>query len=116
MSDEGLNMAFPYETLSNNKKLVEEVNKICQKERVSLVVIGESKTLSGKDNPIMKDISVFIKRFSKLTEIPVHFEPEFFSTKEALRFKNDRKNKDASAAAIILQRFLERHRLVDNEK
>ncbi len=109
LSDEERTLAFPHKTLSNNRKLVEEISDICQREEVSLVVVGKSQMFSGKDNPIMKDIEFFIKKFSEVTKVPVYLEAEFFTTQEAYKIQKDNKNADASAAALILQRFLEKH-------
>lgn len=109
LSDENHSLAFPYKTLPNNKKLIEEIVLICQKKDVGVIVLGKSQMFSGKDNPIMKDVEIFKKRFLKISNIPIKMEAEFFTTQEASKTKENKKNIDASAAAIILQRFLEKH-------
>ena len=109
LSDENHRLAFPYKTLPNNKKLIEEILLICEKKDVGLIVIGKSQMFSGKDNPIMRDVDIFKKRFSKRSKIPIKMEAEFFSTQEASKTKENKKDIDSSAAAIILQRFLEKH-------
>lgn len=109
ISDEEGKMAFPYKTLSNNKDLVKNIADICKSKNVEGLVLGKSQTFSGEDNPIMKDIEVFRRRFLKAMSIPVYMEPEFFSTEEASFFQGRNKNIDASASTIILQRFLEKN-------
>jgi putative Holliday junction resolvase len=109
LSDENHRLAFPYKTLPNNKNLISEIVLICEKKEVGLVVIGKSQMFSGKDNPIMKDVDIFKKRFLKVSKIPIQMEAEFFTTQEASKTKENKKDIDASAAAIILQRFLEKN-------
>ena len=115
LSDEEGMMAFPYKTLMNKKEMIEEILKICKEEEVDFIVLGRSQTLSGKDNPIMKDIKRFKEKIEKNMDISIHMEPEFFTTTEAFKIQGRNKNVDASAASIILQRFLERYNFGDTE-
>lgn len=108
ISDETGSVAFPYKVLSNNKDLVRDVGNVCKEENVGLVVIGASRTLSGKDNPIMKEIKTFKDRLLQESYLDIQLEPEFFSTVEATRFQKETAYVDASAAAIILQRYLDK--------
>ena len=108
VSDEKGCIAFPYDTLTNNKDLVNNIISVCENEGIEVVVIGESKMLSGKDNPVTKDIEIFKDRLQNVVDLPIHMEPEFFTTQEAKRFQGKNKHTDSSAATFILQRFLER--------
>ena len=108
ISDDDLKIAFPYDVLPNDKNLVDNVVLICKKEKLRSIVIGESKTTSGFRNPLMKDIVVFKKRLVDKVDADIFMEPEYMTTFEAERFQESRKKVDASAAAIILQRFLEK--------
>jgi len=44
----------------------------------------------------------------KETRLPVHLEPEILTTVEARRFQGNHSMTDASAAALILQSYIDR--------
>lgn len=109
LSDESGTLAFPHTVLSNRKGLVDEIVGMVQDEGVVGVVIGESKNLRGGENPVMEAIHHFIKEFEKYSKLPVYLEAEFFTSAEAAREFGEDEMHDARAAALILQRFLDKH-------
>ena len=72
------------------------------------VVLGESRDFSGKENPLMKRIHGFKEQLSITAGVPVFLFPEVLSSREAMRLQGDNDMNDASAAAIVLQSYLER--------
>ena len=116
---EGL-MAFPYKIVQNNMELVDAIHNICGKEEVSAIVLGESHDLSGKPNKIMGSIEEFKRNIEAELDLPVYFQKEFMTTVEARGRGGKEINNamkiskikqaaaDASAAALILQRYLEK--------
>ena len=108
LSDESAILAFPKEVLENNKVLIEAIKKICQEEKVEGIVVGESYDEKSEPNKIMAKILPFKKKLMDEIGLPVYGEKEFFTTIEARRYQ-DRKDADASAAALILQRFLDKN-------
>jgi putative Holliday junction resolvase len=108
LSDESGRLAFPHSVLPNDKHLVAEIARIAKEQKVKAIVVGESKDLSGKANPLMKDIEVFVQAVHKEAKKPVHLEPEFWSSFQAARWQGKTDKLDASAAAIILQSYLDR--------
>ncbi len=120
ISDEDGNMAFPYKIIPNNMELVDSIHNICGTEEISAIVLGESHDLSGKPNKVMGSIEEFKRNIEAELEIPVYFEKEFMTTIEARgrmgkEVNNAKKVKkgeqaqaDSSAAALILQRYLDR--------
>jgi len=120
LSDEDGSMAFPYKIIKNNLELVDSIHNICGEEEVSAIVLGESHDLSGKPNKIMGSIEEFKRNLEGELDLPIYFEKEFMTTIEARgrtgkEVNNAKKIKkgeqvvaDASAAALILQRFLDR--------
>lgn len=110
ISDDTLTVAFPYKTIINTSKAVEEVFEILKAERITKVVLGESKDKDMKDNPIM----VLVYKFKKDLEekgIEVDFHSEFFSSAQVVSIMGQQnKSIDASAAAIILQSYLDLHK------
>jgi len=112
VSDDGCKIAFPKNIIENNKKLPETLKEICKKENITGVVLGESLDSSMEPNLIMEKVYPFKEFLEKELEIPVYFEKEFMTSHHASfgekrgEFKKDAI--DASAAALILQRFLDK--------
>ncbi len=113
ISDEEGKFAFPKEIIPNNEKALLRVEKIMEEENARKVVIGESLDFKGEENKITGEIKEFIKNLEEKFKIKVHKEKEFLTTVEARRYGNSegdpKKSMDASAAALILQRFLDRN-------
>lgn len=120
VSDESGTFAFPFKVLKNDMELIDTIHNICGEENVSAIVLGESTDLSGKPNKVMGSIEEFKRNLEGELDIPVYFQKEFMTTIEARGRKgkevnNARKEKkpeqdhvDASAAALILQRYLDK--------
>ena len=62
----------------------------------------------------MKDIESFMEDLKKEIDIPLHLEPEFLTSHQAQKIQGKNNLLDASAAAIILQRFLDRENNKNN--
>jgi|SRR3989344_1607038 len=107
VSDVTESMAFPLGVFPNNQMLLGEISKLCIERGISGVVIGESKNLKWQDNPVMKQIYAFAEEIKKTLALTVSFEPEYFTTAEARR-GSEGERVDASAAALILQSFLDK--------
>lgn len=117
VSDETATLAFPLGTVKAGENAIREVLDIIRENEVGKVVIGESRNYQGEENPVMKYIEVF-KRKLEDSEIEVVLEPEFmssvlaarqFAPEEKSRKANPNQDKlDASAAALILQNYLDR--------
>lgn len=133
LSDESQTVAVPFSVLPNDRTLFREVKNIVLARGVSQIVMGDSKDFRGNDNPIMSAARAFkaeLERDLGPTVVPpegveVFLEPEFMTTTQAARGirdnrEGDEKDRekggtagarpmlDASAAAIILQSFLDR--------
>lgn len=108
LSDEAGQFAMPLIVLKNNKELLEEVRSIVTDNKVETIVMGESKSYKGEMNTIMEQITPFKALLEKELSIKVIFEPEFMTSVAAERFQGKNDMHDASAAALILQSFLDR--------
>lgn len=117
VSDDEGNIAFPKVVIDNDSALLEYITKVIENENITLVVVGESRDLEGKENPIMFEITHFIEQLKEKVSTPIHLEPEFLTTAEARRQplssdeprsrkKQKHKKTDASAAALILQSYI----------
>ncbi len=120
ISDDGGTLAFPYKIIPNDMALVDTIHNICGEEEVAAIVLGESSDLSGKPNKIMGSIEEFKRNLEAELDLPVYLQKEFMTTVEARGragkeennarkvAKGETKQADASAAALILQRYLDK--------
>jgi len=106
--DEGL-LAFAKTILKNDKQLLRNVARICEDEKIGTIVLGESKNLNGQDNLIQKKILLFKQQLEKKCGFLVYLEPEFMTSREAERLQEGISKIDASAAALILKNYLDKH-------
>lgn len=117
--DDGV-FAFPYKILKNDLVLIDTIHNICGEENIQGIVVGESTDLSGEPNKIMGSIEKLVKTLEADLGLPIYLQKEFMTTIEARgragkEVNNARKvakaeqaAADASAAALILQRYLEK--------
>jgi putative Holliday junction resolvase len=117
VSDEEGRVAFPSAVVEAGPDALSKVVELAKKNNVQKIIIGESQTLAGEANPVQEDIGQFKKDLEELSALPVKYEREFFTSSLAARqFTPDgsrkenpeHKNLDASAAALILQSFLDK--------
>ena len=109
VSDDQGTIAFPKCVIQNGslEQVSYEISKICNELGVKDVVLGESKNFKGEDNLIMKEVRSFINHL-EVKGLDVVYEPEIFSTMQAERIQGQHTDIDASAAAVILQSYLDR--------
>jgi putative Holliday junction resolvase len=104
-------LAMPWGVIkvkSKNHQVAEKIKTLCEKEEVKQIVIGLPE--SG----LVKKIKKFGRDLSLLTGLPVFYQDESLTSKEAIakmieigKGKKFRKEKeDAFAAALILQDWL----------
>ena len=113
-SDEEGTMGFPFDVVLNDARLSDALTLLVDKEKIGGIVIGESIDFKGNPNPIANPARALGEELSSRTGIPVAYEPEMMTTQEAKRdfegiHSHKRGNVDASAAAIILTSYLNRH-------
>ena len=106
ISDDNGEFAFPKGIVSP-QNAVAEIAALCQKESVGGIVIGKSVASNGMENEIVGKAEEFGKKLSAAIQLPIFFQQESFSTVEAHRYQTAAGSRDDSAAAIILQRFLD---------
>ena len=136
VSDESGAFAFPKKIISNDPKisnrenaksaLIEILNLISQ-EGIGKIIVGNSLDQAGKRNALMDDIEVFCEELQKLAGVPVETQDERFSSmfaksmdfeksnhnvanlKQSGRNNSAPENIDDRAAAIMLQRYLDKN-------
>ena len=108
VSDGMGSIAFPRETLSNDGKLLSNLKKLIEDEKIERIIAGDTRTVSGEENPVTKEAEGFIEALARETGMPVSRAFEAWSSIEASRYYPEQKgHDDSSAAAIILQRYLD---------
>lgn len=108
ISDDSGELAFPCMIVENNKNLLIEIKQACKELKIHEIVMGNSLDQNGAPNPIMKDARAFAVELENALDLPLHFEKEFMTTIHARASQEGRDVVDDSAAALILQRFLDR--------
>lgn len=117
LGDTDARVAVPYGVLVNNGRdsVLHELTVFVQKEDIGKIIVGIPFALRRIDsvNEQMKKVFDFFEDVREKFSIPVETIDERLSTREAEHRtrgtpKNARAPKDAIAAAIILQNYLER--------
>lgn len=114
ISDENASLAFPKTVLLNNDRIMDEIRAIIESESVGKIVVGDPG-----ENTIASAVKTFAERLVEKFGLPVIMENEFMTSLHvsqaggkkpiARQEKQDRSPKrDDSAAALILQRYLDR--------
>jgi RNase H-fold protein (predicted Holliday junction resolvase) len=108
LSDASGQMAFPHSVIPNDETLLKTITALLEAEAVTEVVIGHSLDTEGNENPVHGAVKNFITELTLQTPVPIHLEPEQFSTQQAQKLQGKNSQTDASAAAIILQSHLDK--------
>ena len=106
LSDESGTMAFPREVIENDASLQEKIESIITNEKVGEVVIGHSLNTKGEPNELHKAVEALMTDLTLSLGIPVHLQPEQYTTQEAIKLQGRNDMTDAAAATIILNTFL----------
>lgn len=130
VSDEKGIFAFPKEIISNNDGAIKKIGELIIKEGIVEIVIGESLDFSGNPNPLFLKIDIFMEKLKSSFNLPVRKQNEFLTSAELRkkskseteisgshsRVKKTRKEHvDDRAAALILQRYLDKINLLKNK-
>jgi putative Holliday junction resolvase len=107
VSDPSGGFAQPVSVVSNSSELTVEIEKIAHDYETDEIVIGESRRFDMTPNDILPAILDFKAEMEK-RGFTVHLELEFMTSAQAERLQGKHDKIDASAAAIILQSFLDR--------
>ncbi len=110
LSDEMGHMAFPHSVIVNDVKLQDTIEKIVHENKVGAIVIGHSVNNQGVANNVHAAVEALVLNLTLALGLPIHLEPEWYTTQEAMRFQGKNALKDASAAAIILDSFLRKQK------
>lgn len=114
ISDSENKFAIPHSVIENSKNLLNNLNDLICHNEIEVIILGESKDFKGNDNKIMPKIRELKEGIENILQKQVLFEPEFMTSHQAEHFQGKHDLLDASAAALILQSYLDR--LINLEK
>ncbi len=107
VSDEGGTIAFPRTTIANMRGVIDTIKELVRVENIGFVVVGDTKSYGGVPNPITTQVKGFVDDLKAALDVPIASSWEAGSSIEANRYAPDDRHDDSSAAAVILQRYLD---------
>jgi len=116
ISDERKKIALPMTLVPGGKQAVAEVMKALASKEVELILVGLPLLLNGKEGDSAAAVKQFALELETASKIPVKLIDERFSSKLAdlslreiqLNRKERTEKMDITAAAILLQGYLDR--------
>jgi putative holliday junction resolvase len=102
------------------RRAVEALAALAREEQIELFVVGLPRSLRGEEGVSARRARRFAALLGARTGLPVEFHDEWLSTREArgkLRAtgvddRRARERIDSAAAAVVLQAWLDAHRVV----
>ena len=110
VSDDAGMLAFPHSVIPAGGALVDALDSIAKHEWIGAIVIGESRNFQQEANPLMRKILELKAELEQRTGLPIYLEPEFLSSRQAEHIQGKEAATDASAAALILQSYIDRNK------
>ncbi len=109
VSDPEGKIAFPDRVITRRgiRQVIAEFEKIIGEKEIGAIVAGLPLGLAGGETQETEEVRAFTARLETALRIPIHFENEIFTTRMA-EAHGKGKMSDASAAAIILQSYLDK--------
>ena len=110
ITDDSGVMAFPYKVVPNNADFLRYIESLVKERGIKEIVIGHSIDNKGESNSIHKAVESLITDLTLSLGIPIHLEPEQYSTQQAVKIHGKNAHTDASAASIILDSFITKNK------
>jgi len=101
-------MAFPHSVVKNDATFRDSILSLIR-EKNAAVVLGDSRTYDGTENPIAHEIKELAQYLTE-AGIAVSFESELYTSRAAERIQGRTDMTDASAAALLLDSYLQRNK------
>lgn len=107
------NFISPLKVIGNSSKVMFTIVEICKKLKIGKIIVGLP------DGEIVPAVKNFARELRIASRLPVIFQDESLTTQDALakmiligKRQKPRRQKDAVAAALILENFIERQKHV----
>ena len=112
LGDDGVRIAFPFDTVDVDGKEVERIIKILLDQNIDMVIIGYPRNQSGEATAQTAFVEAFAERLKEVAPPNVFQDESLTSVLAEQRLKSYGKpytkaDIDAQAAALILQDYLE---------
>lgn len=106
MADSETKMAIPFRVV----KSAREVADVIKEEEIGKIIIGSPITLQGEEGSMAGEVDKFVTELKNLTGLPIEVIDERLSSREAdsLMKENIGQERDAVAAMLILQNYLDK--------
>ena len=119
LGDNDTKLVLPYKIVKA-ENFLDNINKLIEDESIDEVVLGLPKNLDNQDTKQTNIVYDFSNKLKKIVNLPIHFEDERMTSvlgKKLMADKSpqprtrcgDKRDEDASAAALILETFLKRN-------
>lgn len=111
-------IALPLKVIKNKgaKKVLEEIKKIVDEEKIDAIIVGLSLLKSGTVSEMAKEALGFGDFLSKNIPLPVKFQNELLTSKEVESLFRDLKKekkkieKDEIEAMVMLQSYIDQRK------
>jgi putative Holliday junction resolvase len=120
VSDDGGALALPEGVIARHswQQIIAEIRTRVDALQVKRIVIGLPLRMDGTEGPAAVAVRRFVQRLQTVVSVPIEVQDERLSTAEAeraliagdVRRRRRRAVRDAVAAAIVLQTYLDRRR------
>ncbi|HUF53935.1 MAG TPA: Holliday junction resolvase RuvX [Dehalococcoidia bacterium] len=116
--DDRLRLAVPVDTVESKGDPVSEIEVIAAEQYAEAIVVGMPLSLSGAEGPQAQRVREVVEELAKRLTIPVMTYDERLTTTEAARLpgggslksKSGAASRDAIAASIMLQAYMDSRR------
>lgn len=108
LSDEEGKFAFPFSTVENGKKAIDEIKKICSEQGTDRIILGLPLSFGMKETEQTGKVKIFAQKLKKEINLPLEFENEILTSKMAGKIGAHKI--DESSAALILQGWLDKRK------
>ena len=122
-SDDAATLAGPHSVIEteNDLYLAEQIVGVIDVEAIGAVVLGLPLNMDGSEGPQAEKVRSFAEQLSVLVSVPIYFHDERLSSDTAeslfppgeMTRRQKQKRRDAVAAAVFLQSFLDERQSVE---
>lgn len=112
LSDKSGSLAFPFKVTLWTYDVHNVIKAVCEEKSIGTIILGRPEGYKGDAQKITKEIEKFKILLEKEIKLPVVYENEVLTTAQAGRAGGPHKNIDASSAALILQGYLDRKKVL----
>jgi len=99
----------PFTTLAHTDTLLTDLQQLVAHERVARVVVGLPRGMDGGYTAQTRAAEAFAEQLAETLAVPVELADETLTSVDAAAYGATKQNRDAVAAALILERYLAEH-------